>query len=84
VQQFRSVEGFAMAVPFEHRDRNGFNPFVSGEAEVTVQAFAPPPHAAPRIRSTRFQYATIGVLAGRALHARELQLFINLRQACTD
>jgi hypothetical protein len=70
VQDFGPIEKFPTTIPFDHRNRNRFHPFVGGESKITVKTFPTTTHTAASISSSGFQNAAICVLAGGALHAR--------------
>jgi hypothetical protein len=70
MQNLGAVEEFPATISFNHCDRNGLDPFVSGEAKITVKTFPTTTHTATTICSSGFQNATICVLAGGALHAQ--------------
>ena len=78
MQQFAAAECFAMSVPLDHRDGNGFHPFVGGEAKFAIETFPPASHTSSTIGGSGFEHPAIGVLARRALHARKFALLSEL------
>jgi hypothetical protein len=52
VQKFAPAECFTISIALDHRDWNGFHPFVSGEAEFAIKAFPATSHAPASIGSS--------------------------------
>jgi len=72
-QELAATEGFPAATSLDNGDRNGFDPFIGGEARFAIQAFTTTSHTSAAISGPGFKNPAVCVLAGGALHALTAQ-----------
>lgn len=67
-QELRVVKEFPMAIPFNHCDRDEFDPFVGGETVLAIHTFSPSSNAFLAVGGAGFEDTAFSVLAVGTLH----------------